>query len=196
MTGYTNDYKLMVMLLLFGLGNPGREYEHTYHNVGLLAVLALYGQLAEPDAHTAPKTEKHFWHRKYPGLVLAGTAPDAGLFMNESGRVVEEALAYFKLIPKQLILTHDDSDLPLGTWKLEAERGDAGHHGVESTIQTLGTNTFLRGRIGIRPREIEGIRRKAGEFVLKTISKEDAALLEGVFKELGEKILSLARREA
>jgi PTH1 family peptidyl-tRNA hydrolase len=175
------------MQLIFGLGNPGQEYENTYHNVGLLAVLSLAGKIEDLGSL---KKEKHFWYRKSSDLILAGTDPEAKLYMNESGVVVEEALSYFKLSPNDLILAHDDSDLPLGTWKLESERGAAGHHGVESTMHVLGTNTFTRARIGIRPEEIEGVRRKAGEFVLKPISKKDQEVLEKVYAELGAKVLS------
>ena len=175
------------MRIIFGLGNPGQEYENTYHNVGLLAVLFLAEKI---DGLGSLKKERHFWYRKSADLILAGTDPNAKLYMNESGIVVEEALSYFKLTPEDLILAHDDSDLPLGAWKLESERGAAGHHGVESTMQVLGTNTFTRARIGIRPEEIEGVRRKAGEFVLKPISKKDHEVLENVYAELNAKILS------
>ncbi len=183
--------------LIFGLGNPGREYEHTYHNAGALCVAALKESLQDdgggPKSSAAGmKIEKHFWYCKFPpGIILAGVDPAASLYMNESGLAVREALAYFKLPPERLVLLHDDSDLPLGDWRLETDRGAAGHHGVESAIQILGTTVFWRGRIGIRPAEAEGARRKAGDFVLKPISEEDQRLLAGVFKELGAKILAL-----
>ena len=178
------------MRIVFGLGNPGAEYENTYHNAGLLSLRELKEILDKEKAVTTPmKTGKAFAYWKYGELVLAAARPDGSLYMNQSGIPVQEALAYFKASPADLVLLHDDSDLPLGVWKLEKERGSAGHHGVESVMETLGTDGFWRGRIGIRPPEPEGRRRKADEFVLARIGKDDREVLRKSFQELVLKVM-------
>jgi PTH1 family peptidyl-tRNA hydrolase len=182
------------LLLVFGLGNPGKEYETTYHNAGILALGALQS-MSSDERSAERKKEKHFEYRKHGGIIFAAAARGGELFMNESGIPVEEALAYFKIPPGRLVLLHDDSDLPIGTYKLEKNRGAAGHHGVESVIAKIGRQDFWRGRIGIRPAEPEDRRRKAEEFVLKTISAEDMALLEAEFGPLGKDILALQHSE-
>lgn len=178
-------------LLVFGLGNPGREYEHTYHNTGLLALRAVENIATGGSSGAGGSAEKHFRYHKHGGVIIAQTAPDAELYMNQSGTPVQEALAYFKIPSDHLVVLHDDSDLQLGDWKLEYGRGAAGHHGVESVIAALGTKNFWRGRIGIRPPEPEDRRRKAEEFVLKTISSEDDLILVKTLEALGEAVLKL-----
>lgn len=167
-------------LLIFGLGNPTREYEDTYHNAGLLALGYLQNR-QELERHAKTTGQDSFWYRKYDKLILSAANP--AFFMNESGTPVREALSFFKLKPERLIVLHDDSDLYIGELKMEFGRGAAGHHGVESVIKELGTKEFWRGRIGIRPPEEER-RKKAGEFVLKKISAADKLLLDKVFQML------------
>ena len=87
-------------------------------------------------------------------------------------------------------MLHDDSDLPLGEWKIARARGAAGHHGVESVIAALGTNDFTRVRIGIRPPS-EITRKKAEEFVLKRITKSAATTLQKVVQAVTEKLRSI-----
>lgn len=174
-------------LLVFGLGNPGEEYEFTYHNAGLIALSHMREKL-EKEVHAAIKAGHSFAYWKYGHLILAAASPAAEIFMNNSGLPVRETLGFFKLAPERLVVLHDDSDLPVGEFKLEFGRGAAGHHGVESVIKELGTQEFWRGRIGIRPAE-EGHRRKAEEFVLKNIKKEDAETLNQVFQMLETKVM-------
>lgn len=189
----------MADILLFGLGNPGPEHEKTYHNAGLSTlmdagamvieriegILESRGQLSEKE-HCV----KNFCYQKYNGpvnLILARVSPEKAIYMNQSGLAVKEALEYFRVSPDNLYILHDDSDLFIGEYKLEKSRGAAGHHGVESVIESVGTNGFWRGRIGIRPKD-EVRRQKAGEFVLKTVSREDRDALGKVARRLAVEI--------
>ncbi len=176
------------MHLVFALGNPGKDYEETYHNAGILALTSLQETIVK-ETLTSYKPQGHFAYAKQGDWIFGRVNPEAEIYMNQSGIAVSEALAYFKLSPKDLMLIHDDSDLPLGSFKLETNRGAAGHHGVESVMDALQTNEFLRGRIGIRPPETDDRRRKAEEFVLKHISPEDREKLEKAARKLGEKIV-------
>jgi peptidyl-tRNA hydrolase, PTH1 family len=159
--------------VLVGLGNPGPEYERTFHNAGFLAVQ----ELADEPSWKASREGSYLFAQGDGRLyVLPQT------FMNLSGNAMASALHYFKKDLACTLVIHDDTDLPLGEWKLEFGRGSAGHHGVDSIIQTFGTKDFWRLRIGVRP----PIRAeaKAAEFVLDRISGEDMEKLQGVFTKV------------
>lgn len=162
------DFKLVI-----GLGNPGREYENTYHNAGLLAVDSLGSGFPRNGFKTG--SSKSFEYLKLGNLVCAKSL----VFMNESGQAVLKAIKYFKLKPAQLWVIHDDSDIALGKYKISFGSRSAGHRGVESIIKSLGSKDFYRLRIGIRR---EG--GKASNFVLKKITKSDKEILNKVFSEI------------
>ncbi len=139
--------------IVIALGNPGARYAHTYHNAGIVVLNGLK-RILQPSA---PRT--HFLR--------------SSVFMNESGSFVSRELARRKMTPGELLVVHDDSDLPLGSYKLSFGRGSAGHRGVASIIAALKTKSFWRLRIGIRPAAAPGsaatVRKKAGSFVLAPI---------------------------
>lgn len=151
------------MKLIIGLGNNGEEYKNTYHNVGFLMLDYL-------------KTK----NIDLPLIKLSG-------FMNEAGKDARQALKKYKLTPEDMLVIHDDSDIPLGEYKFSTSRGSAGHKGVQNIIDILGTNNFSRLRIGIRPLETKE-HVKAEDFVLKNISKTNLEILERVFAQAGEEI--------
>ena len=161
----------MKLQLIICLGNPGAEYENTYHNVGLQ--FAAYANREENRGHLN-------------GITIVPSPT----FMNESGAFVAKTIRKLGVTPEELLIVHDDSDLTLGSIKLSFERGAGGHHGVESVIRALKTDAFSRLRIGIRPAS-EKTRVKAGSFVLKKINKEAKEILEKTFQEALEKVLEL-----
>ena len=167
---------------IIGLGNPGEQYESTYHNVGKMAVEYMASQ--QGRAFKTPS------HKSFSATSSSPILAHTTTFMNESGRAVKELSEYFSLTPEQIVVVHDDSDMTIGTWKLSFEQRDAGHHGIESIVNHLGTNAFQRIKIGIRPSQ-ENVRKKAEEFVLKTISKKDQEILEDVFEEIHQKLVPL-----
>ena len=169
--------------LVVGLGNPGPSYENTYHNAGALAMRAIMTALTGDATPTWKTYKKLFAYAKTGDWVFVRPLT----FMNESGSAVRTAAKKFHATPEHIILLHDDSDLPLGTWKISRARGAAGHHGAESVIAALGTNNFTRIRIGIRPVS-ERVRKKAEEFVLKPITKNAAVILGKTFKEIARAI--------
>jgi len=147
-------------LLVVGLGNPGREYARNRHNVGHMVV----DELAR--LHGAS------WRSKFSGR-LADVRIDehkVGLlkpetFMNDSGRSVQAAARFYKLEPDAILVVHDESDLDAG--RLQARRGGglAGHNGLRSVAQHLGTPDFLRLRVGVG-RPGRGDRRDLADYVL------------------------------
>jgi PTH1 family peptidyl-tRNA hydrolase len=166
--------------LILGIGNPGKEYEHTYHNAGLLA----FEHLAARDGAGAFRRAPHkaFSYAKGRRFIFARSLT----FMNESGRAAQDACAFFKVPSASLAVLHDESDLPFGSFKWTAGRGAAGHRGVASIITFLGTNKFARCRIGIRPPAAS--RRKAGEFVLTHIPSRDQAALTRTFESIATEL--------
>ena len=147
--------------LIIGLGNPDPEYALTYHNVGHLFIEALIA------AH--PKTERKM------------LTTDA--YMNESGACVEKALKKYKLKPANLLIVQDDSDIPIGSYKISFARNAGGHRGVQNVIDHLRTNGFWRLRVGIRPLT-ERKRQKAEDLVLKKISAADRKKIDAIFAEV------------
>ncbi len=179
--------------IILGLGNPGAEFENTYHNAGALAVRYLANSLAN-DADLKWKTYKKLFSYVCVNPSMSHVACRMSLivplaFMNESGFATKEALKKFNAVPEDLTVIHDDSDLPLGEFKISRSQSSAGHKGVQSVIDFLGTKDFQRIRIGVRPmdkaqgarRKAQIKRKKAGDFVLNKITPKDRKILERVF---------------
>ncbi len=129
--------------LVIGLGNPGDKYSKTRHNVGFM-VADLLGQRLELSWRNHCKAQVGE-SRRAGGLVVA--KPQT--FMNLSGQSVASLLSWYKLTPKDLLLVYDDMDLPAGAVRVRMAGGSAGHNGVSSVIELLGTEDFPRIRIGV-----------------------------------------------
>ncbi len=169
--------------IIIGLGNPDKEYENTYHNVGILFINQILNIKNQNDK---PKFKKmnYFEYLNIDGLVFIKPLT----FMNQSGKATKEAMKYFsnnkKIEPEEVLVAHDDSDIELGKYKLSFGRSSAGHKGVESIISSLKTKSFWRLRLGVRAKEKEKIRAKAGEFVLKKITPTDQKKIKEVFEKI------------
>lgn len=163
------------MKLLIGLGNPGKEYEKTRHNAGFLAIDALRTSTTfdkKSNAETATL--------EMNGEKILLVKPQT--FMNESGKSVRALLDFYKLSAHDIIVMHDDKDIPLGEYRVHKNRGAAGHNGVISIVNHLGTKDFVRIRIGVGPKE-KGIE-KIVDYVLERFSGAE-------FKELQEVLTTI-----
>ncbi|HEY8193250.1 MAG TPA: aminoacyl-tRNA hydrolase [Gaiellaceae bacterium] len=147
-------------LLVAGLGNPGREYERTRHNVGWLVADEL---ARRHDASFRSKFSGQLAETRLEDLRLALLKPET--FMNESGRSIGAARKFFKVEPGALLVVHDDVDLEPGRLQARLGGGLAGHNGLRSISQAIGTNDFLRLRIGVG-RPGRGDRRSVADYVL------------------------------
>jgi PTH1 family peptidyl-tRNA hydrolase len=156
-------------LLVVGLGNPGREYARNRHNVGWLVV----DELARRHGGS--------WRSKFSGQMaevridshkVALLKPET--YMNESGRSVQAAARFFKVDPESILVVHDEGDFDLG--RLQARRGGglAGHNGLRSIAQHLGTQDFLRLRVGVG-RPGRGDPRPLADYVLSNFEPHDDA---------------------
>lgn len=177
------------MILVVGLGNPGPKYAATRHNVGFMAVERLVEvQKGGP------------WQKKFNGEVaqldLAGERAIAlkpHTYMNESGRSVQPAAAFFKIEPANLVVVHDELDLPFRTIRMKLGGGDAGNRGVRSVTQHLGTPDYVRVRVGIGHTE-PNFPRDAADFVLDGFPASDRADLAEVIDRASEAVTLFVSR--
>jgi peptidyl-tRNA hydrolase, PTH1 family len=167
-------------LLVVGLGNPGREYARNRHNVGWLV------------ADELARRHDGAWRAKFSGQ-LAEVRIDGhrvGLlkpetFMNESGRSVQAAAAFFKVEPDAILIVHDEGDLETGRLQVRKGGGLAGHNGLRSVATQLGTPDFLRLRVGVG-RPGRGDRRSLADYVLSDFEPSDDA--EGLVQRAAEAV--------
>jgi PTH1 family peptidyl-tRNA hydrolase len=156
-------------LLVAGLGNPGREYERTRHNVGWMVVDEL---ARRHDGSFRSKFDGQLSEIRLGDLRLALLKPET--YMNDSGRSVGAAVRFFKVEPEQVLVVHDDVDLEAGRLQARAGGGLAGHNGLRSLAQHLGSQDFLRLRIGVG-RPGRGDPRPVADWVLSPFAPEEDA---------------------
>lgn len=178
------------MILIVGLGNPGKKYEKTRHNLGFLAVEEFASKNDFPDFKSSKKLDS---------LVSEGTLNEEKIilvqpqtFMNLSGKAVKLLTSKFKIQNFNLWVIHDDIDLPLGKIKIVKNRGSAGHNGVQSVINELKTKDFFRFRLGVATPELD--KKDAEKLVLEKFSKKDEKILNEAIKKTVE-ALDLALKE-
>ncbi len=161
------------MKIIVGLGNPGISYRTARHNIGFLAV----DRLANVN-HTPIRTKRFkslFGTDSIDSQRIVFVKPMT--FMNRSGEAVKGVADFFHLTTEDLIVIHDDLDLPFGRLRFKQRGGDGGHQGVRSIIEWMGDNNFLRLKIGVG-RPPEGI--DPADYVLKTFDKDEQSQLDQV----------------
>lgn len=140
--------------MIVGLGNPGKEYNETKHNIGFM-VLDEWAKRKHITFNKS-KCEALFAEITIKGEKVILVKPQT--YMNASGRAVKPLLDYFKLNVEDLVVIYDDMDLPIGKIRLRQQGSAGGHNGVKSLITSLGTQTFNRVKVGIgRPFEFETV---------------------------------------
>ena len=160
------------MLLLVGLGNPGERYAHTRHNAG-----SQFVHQVALDAGAVFRNEP-----KFSGRIASARigCQDVRLFiaaayMNESGRAVAGVIRFYKVPVDQVLIAHDDLDLPPGAVRLKKGGGHGGHNGLRDVIRHLGSRDFSRLRIGIGH---PGSADQVADYVLRKPAKRDAVLIQ------------------
>jgi len=197
------------MKLIIGLGNPSKKYARTRHNVGFMMVdklrekydfsdfefnkkfnadISTLSSRAERsnlelnidnlDSTRLPRRSEDGTPRNDKKVVLA--KPQT--FMNNSGDSVRAILDFYKLTPGDMIVIHDDIDLPLGEYKIATQSGSAGHNGVQSIIDSIGTKEFMRVRIGVATESLRSPIDPA-DFVLQNFSEEELEIILGKVSE-------------
>ena len=167
------------MRLLVGLGNPGKEYALTRHNVGFMAVDELVRRFSFSP-----------WKKGFKGQICSGKIDGEKVvvlkpetFMNLSGEAVQEAVHFYKLTPADIIVFHDELDLPVGKMKVKVGGSPAGHNGLKSIDSHIGTE-YMRVRIGVdNNKQIP-----TADYVLAKPSAEDFKILKNEFNQIAENI--------
>jgi len=171
---------------VIGLGNPGREFENTRHNIGFMAVDQLSKTWEIPVNKYRFKSLVGQGKFDCRSVILAKPQN----FMNRSGEPVASITRFFKLSMEQICIIHDDLDLPLGIIRLRYSGGSAGQKGMESIINRLGTEEFYRLRIGIgRP----PVRMDAADYVLQPFRKAELEIVTHVLQRAVDAIEMLIK---
>lgn len=188
------------MRLIIGLGNPEKKYEHTWHNIGFIVIDAI--QKNKCDEFVKFKNSK-----KYKAEICEGVSPEEKIilakpqtYMNNSGQAVKALIDFYKIKPNNIWVIHDDIDLPVGKIRISQNASAGGHKGVQSIIDTIGTQEFVRFRLGIQkeppvkmPAENyvlqkidENSKVAIDEMIQKTLSAIEIANLQGISEAMNE----------
>jgi len=174
------------MKLIIGLGNPGKKYQFTRHNAGFLAV-----------EHYAIKKHLDKWSKrdKFKSLIIeSGKAEDRVIlampqtYMNRSGESVQSLKQFYKVANSQIIVVHDEVDIPFGEVRVKDGGGTAGHNGLESIVSHIGSD-FKRLRIGTKNSLVETTDTR--DFVLSNFSKTELSQLESILSEVSVQLAGL-----
>lgn len=177
--------------LIAGLGNPGKKYQGTRHNAGFTVVDYVADEWGAGSFTGSNQAD---------GLVTKVTLAGHTVrlvksqnFMNKSGAVVRRLADYYQIAPKQILVIHDDLDLPIGQLRISANSSAGGHNGVRSVINSLGTQEFARLRLGIGPAVSTNDERKrlrdeldAKPYVLGQFTDEENEMLEELLPAIQE----------
>jgi PTH1 family peptidyl-tRNA hydrolase len=173
--------------LIVGLGNPGKQYATTRHNIGFAALDCFLKNQQAARWKMMPKLNAEMTQIQVNDQTIGLVKPQT--FMNESGRAVQAVLAYYHIPLNNLILVYDDLDLPFGRIKINRNSGSGGHKGVQSVIDRLGTKDFLRLRLGIGSTRKQRI--PAEQYVLKRFSLSEKLRLNSVLETSAQALLCL-----
>jgi PTH1 family peptidyl-tRNA hydrolase len=178
---------LLIMLLLVGLGNPGSGYAGNRHNVGFMALQAIADR-----HHIAP------WRRRFQGVAVEGDLGGEkvlmllpGTYMNESGRAVGEAVNFYKLGLSDIVVFHDELDLPPGKLRVKTGGGNAGHNGLRSISAHVG-NDYRRVRFGIGH---PGDKSLVERYVLMDFAKDERPMFDTLVDIVADNAPMIAKRE-
>ncbi|MDD3006506.1 MAG: aminoacyl-tRNA hydrolase [Candidatus Pacebacteria bacterium] len=171
------------MKVIVGLGNIGKEYECTRHNVGFMTLDGIAATYNFDSFHREEKFEAELSQGEIGGEKVILVKPQT--FMNASGRAVQKILNFYKVDIEDLIVIHDDLDIKLGDFRVAKSRNSAGHKGVQSIIDSLSSKDFNRIRVGI---QIENRKIPTENYVLGNFTKEEIAVIKNIIDTLPKAI--------
>ena len=190
----TNNFSSTIeyMICIAGLGNPGKKYISTWHNIGFIIVEQLHSHnenVFSPfhleKQHRSEISQGNLFDQK---IILA--KPQT--FMNNSGYALQAIRHYYKISPRDIWIVHDDVDLPLGRIRISHTSSAGGHHGVESIIEHMGTKNMVRFRIGIATDEMT--KGSVETYVLKKVPTKHRALLAHTTQRAEDAIIQALRQ--
>ena len=182
------------MKLIVGLGNPGKNYQKTRHNIGFMILDAWQARLQEsscPDWNLSKKFNAEIceFNIKKEKVILAKPMT----YMNASGQSVQLIAHYYKIKSHDIIVVHDDKDIDLGKIKIQNEKNSAGHNGVQSIMDHLKTKDFTRIRIGVASQNKRKMTNTA-KFVLNKFGLTEKSKLKTVIQDTISKLEDLTKK--
>lgn len=174
------------MKMIVGLGNPGVDYEDTRHNIGFMVIDKLAREIGRDGLAWKQDDKRMAYVAKIGDVLLVKPVT----FMNNSGEAVKKLMDFYKIDSSDIWVIHDDLDLPIGKIRIRERGGTAGHNGVESIMNHVGTDKFLRFRLGIG-RGKEDIKKGTDQnmghrnvvtFVLSRFTQSEAGALKKLIK--------------
>jgi peptidyl-tRNA hydrolase, PTH1 family len=181
------------MYYIIGLGNPGKKYEHTRHNVGYIVLDKIKEVFNFSDFETNKKINSDLSKGEIGNSAVVLVKSRS--YMNESGKTVQNLLNFYKENPDNIIVIHDDIDLMLGKTKISRDSSSGGHNGVQDIIDKIDSKKFTRIRIGIANEKLRSLIDPA-DFVLQKLPPEELEMLKTSITDALENILSLLEKKS
>ncbi|MEK7151383.1 MAG: aminoacyl-tRNA hydrolase [Patescibacteria group bacterium] len=182
------------MKIIVGLGNPGKEYDNTRHNIGF-ALVDLIAKDSDTDFELNKKLNSDIAKVHFAGKSVILAKPQT--FVNKSGEAVKKLKLFYKAKPDSIVVIQDDLDIEFENFKLSFAKDSGGHRGVQSIIDNLKTNKFWRLRIGTANRKLKSARHQktlkakkesVGDFVLAKLTSVEQAEFKKVIKKALERL--------
>jgi len=168
------------MKLIVGLGNPGGQYKNTRHNIGFLALDFLAKEFGLGCFKLNAKFKAKILEGNINNIKIILAKPQT--YMNASGEAIQIIANFYKIETKDIIIIHDELDLPFAKIRVREDGSAAGHNGIKSIMEKLGTDKFIRVRIGVRNKKTELM--PADKFVLSRFSILEKLKLKEIFEEV------------
>jgi len=174
-------------LVLAGLGNPGKKYENTRHNLGFMLADKCQELFApDSDKKWRDKYDAQVLETQYEGQRLILCKPQT--FMNLSGKAVVKLIKSSNATLNSLVVAYDDIDLPLGALRLKKGGGDGGHRGLRSIIDSVGSPEFVRLRMGVGRPEESDREQEVSDWVLKKLSKDELEVVSSLVDKAAQAV--------
>ena len=179
------------MFLIVGLGNPGIKYNNTRHNIGFKIVDAFAKENGFPEFKLSKKYNSLISENIIDGKKIILAKPQT--FMNNSGKAIKSIIDYLSLTFDNLIVVHDDIDIEIGKMKISENSRSAGHKGVQSIIDEIGTKDFERVRVGIKPIASNQQATETEKFVLEKFTPDEKKILQNITTLSCDQIIKLIK---
>lgn len=170
------------MKMIVGLGNPGPEYTYTRHNIGFLCLDHLANALTPQSQFSQDKKHRAAILKNNDYILVKPQT-----FMNLSGQAVMSLSTYYKIQPKDMFVIHDEVDIEFGRIKIQIGGGSAGHNGIKSLIESLGTPEFTRWRVGVSKPDKDSFIDTA-DYVLQNFTADEQANLAQIYSQVSQSI--------